>query len=515
MSPIGAPGPLWRTIRATAANHSGRPAVTFLDAQLEAETLSFGELVERVEALAARLALVASPGPVGLLLRRQEDQVLHYLAALAAGLTPSILTPPSPRIDLGWYLRTARAAIHTAGFAAIVTDVPELVDEATTTVLTPWGLEPLADVPGAHPIDTGGAAFLQFSSGTTGAKKGVLIPDDRVLAQLGTYGEAIGLSPDDVIVSWLPLYHDMGFVACLNMPLAAGSHLVLLEPLEWVARPATYLAAVERFRGSLSWHPNFAYALMAQRCSADSLDLSSLRGLVNCSEPATHRSQQAFLDRFEPARLRPDVFWGCYAMAETTFALTHGVTRPDGPAPSVGRALPGVEIDVVGGDGRVCDDGEVGELRVRAPFLADGYVGKHPAGSESFTADGYLTGDLGYRRGELVFVCGRAKDVLIVAGVNVMPHDVEELAGSVPGVKAGRVAAFAVFDDARQTERIVVLCEPEADELEPLTLAEARRRIVSSLGVANVEVRGVAPGTIVKSSSGKVARAENARRFAA
>ncbi len=245
----------------------------------------------------------------------------------------------------------------------------------------------------------------------------------------------------------------------------------------------------------------------------------------------TFAAEDAFRARFRPHGLRADALWGCYAMAETTFALTHGAgddplrldpVGPDAahglglatPVVSVGRPLPGVELDVLGADGEPLPDGVVGELRVRAPFLADGYAGAGaPVGG--FAADGYRTGDLGYVRDGRVFVCGRASDVIIVGGINVFPQDVEELVGAVPGVKAGRVVAFGV-DDARQgTQRLVVLCEPARDALDDDALAGGAPPRRGALGVGNVAVHAVPAGSLVKSSSGKLARAENRRRHLA
>jgi acyl-CoA synthetase (AMP-forming)/AMP-acid ligase II len=317
------------------------------------------------------------------------------------------------------------------------------------------------------------------------------------------------------------------------MPLVCGIRSVLMQPVEWVARPISYLQAVARERGTLGWHPNFAYALIAAAATESDLlelDLSSLRGLVNCSEPVTSASQQLFLDRFDACGLRPDVFWGCYAMAETTFAVTHGRSsdagyndirgpeelgpRADGPFVSVGRPLPGVELRVVDDDDADRGERQMGELLVRSPFNADRYHRNPDDTAASFRDGWYRTGDLGYTANGEVFVCGRKKDLMIVGGVNIHPHDVEELVANVPGVHPGRVAVFGDHDPATGTERVVVLAETDStdDEERALVLA-IRQRIVSAFLVTQLDVHLVPRGWLIKSTAGKMARAANRAKW--
>jgi fatty-acyl-CoA synthase len=512
-------------LRRTAEAAPDAPAVTFLDAGLGATSYRFRELFERAEAVAAALAAAdADPdAPLGLLLRSQHDQVLHYLGALLAGRV---------KLNRDYYLETTSAVLARCGFGAVVTDVDGLALAAP--VLEPFTLAGRggATPPGAVRLD---APFLQFSSGTTGIKRGVVVGDDAVLAQLATYGDAIGFGPDDVIVSWLPLYHDMGFIACLNLPLRFGAHVVMLDPIDWVTRPALFVQAASRYGATLAWNPNFAYAFMAQRIrdrELDGVSLASFRGLANCSEPVTHSSEQRFRDRFEPAGLSPGVFWGCYAMAETTFALTHGTAAdPDRldttgtsdrrVAPgevhvSVGRPLPGVELAVVDPEeGRELGERALGELWVRSPFTFAGYFNDPHATAAAFVDGWYRTGDLGYRVGDAFFVAGRRKDVMIVGGVNVFPADVEDLVGTVEGVASGRVSAFSDFDARTETERVTVLFEalPGADV--PAAVLEARQLVLAAFQIANFDVHAVPAGWLVKSSSGKMARGANRSKWTA
>ena len=527
-------GRLFDALATTAVRCASRPAFTFLREDGGEKGYTFAALFECARAIADELARHRLPrhAPVGILVGSQEVQVLHYLAALSLGLAPAILTPPNRRMNRAYYVQTMDAVLAYCRFAAVITDVGELAPAVAT--LAPFTLRASGAAPDRSARAPSNSAFVQFSSGTTGVKRGVVISDEAVLSQLDTYARAIRLAAEDCIASWLPLYHDMGFIACLNLPLTYGVHTVMMPPLAWVADPAIYLRAVHRFRATLGWNPNFAYAFMADRVhqrDVQGIDLGSLRGLVNCSEPVTLASQRRFVDRFAPLGLAPNVFWGCYAMAETTFALTHGCSDEPayldrdgptsaafspGPAPSVsvGRPIAGVELRVVAADGRRCAEREVGEITVRSPFAFSGYY-NDPEQTRLAVRDGwYSTGDLGYETAGGLFVCGRKKDVVIVAGANVHPQDVEEVVSGVAHIKPGRVVAFAAFDEALQTERLVVLAEPdESCNACAQLLSEIRQRLQAAFSVTNLEVDLVPPGWLVKSSAGKIARRANREQW--
>ena len=246
----------------------------------------------------------------------------------------------------------------------------------------------------------------------------------------------------------------------------------------------------------------------------------------------THSSQEAFRTRFASHGLREDVFWGCYAMAETTFALTHGTPDdtkaldPAGPvdsAPSsqpfvsVGRPLPGVELRVSSGPDEEAPDRVIGELHVRSPFTAEGYYNDVDSTEAAFVDGWYRTGDLGYRVDGALYVVGRSKDMMIVGGVNVFPQDLEEIVSGVTGVTPGRVTAFAEFDRDKETERVTILFESEErseEEVRALVL-DVRQHILAVLQLANFDVHRVPPGWLLKSSAGKIARKANQARWTA
>jgi acyl-CoA synthetase (AMP-forming)/AMP-acid ligase II len=389
--------------------------------------------------------------------------------------------------------------------------------------------------------------LLQHSSGTTGLQKGVALTHQAVFNQLESYSQALHLVPEDVIVSWLPLYHDMGLIAGFLMPILWGIPLVIMSPFEWVRAPYKLMQAVSRYKGTLSWLPNFAYNFCAQKIRERDLvgvDLSSWRAISNCSEPMRYASHQAFLERFRSYGLRPEALATCYAMAENVFAVTQGgldgpVTvdeidrdafqierqaRPAQPGqsdpPSIqmlsaGRPVRGTQVKVLADDGRELPERGVGEVALRSDCMLVGYYHRPDADAKAFRDGWYLTGDYGYMADGEVYVSGRKKDLIIVGGKNIYPQDLETLAMEVEGVHPGRVVAFGVFNEEAGTEEVVIVAEADSDvEEQREQIAAAIRQTVtrgSAVALRNVYITG--PHWIAKTSSGKTARLANRDKY--
>lgn len=384
------------------------------------------------------------------------------------------------------------------------------------------------------PEDLDRLAILQFTSGSTSDPKGVMLPHRTVGANLDAIAQATSLDPDDdVLVSWLPLYHDMGLVGILGTSMMSGAALVLGAPTDFTSRPGRWMEWISRYGGTATAGPNFSWALAARALRrAERLDLSRLRIALNGAEPVDPATVEAFLEAGAPHGLRPGAAFPAFGMAEVAIAgtfpepmsglrtdcvdrrvlETERYAAPAEPTAEgsrrlalLGRPVPGLEIrvvDPVAGD--VLRDREVGELEIRGTSVTPGYYKRPDVNAELFH-DGWLrTGDLAYLlNGELV-VCGRIKDVIIVGGRNVFPEDVERAVDGLDGVRAGNVIAFGVEGD-RGKEGLVVVAESRAEDVSALrrTVAE---RVREAVGLPPKDIVLVEPGSLPKTSSGKLQR---------
>jgi fatty-acyl-CoA synthase len=391
-------------------------------------------------------------------------------------------------------------------------------------------------------------AFLQHSSGTTGLQKGVALTHHAVLGQIEAYGRAIGLGPADVVVSWLPLYHDMGLIAGFIMPIVAGLPLVLLSPFQWVRDPKSLLWAIHEHKGTLCWLPNFAYNHMARTIrqrDLEGLDLHGWRMSINCSEPVRHESHQLFLQRFAPHGFRANALATCYAMAENTFAVTQSpplqpphvdwvdlrMLQEEGRAISVasevagaisvvscGFPIVGTEVAIANEDRKFLPARQVGEILIRSDYMLREYYHRPDITRDAFFDGWYCTGDMGYLANGQLYVSGRKKDLIIVGGKNIYPQDLEALTNGVPGIYPGRVVAFGILDQRLGTEEIVLICElkkPVHNDARKQIESELRRLAVQRLDVTLGDVCLIEQRWLLKTSSGKIARSANRARYIA
>lgn len=536
----------------TLTTADDRPAITYVATGQEPVVVSRNAFREASRVVAARLAALGlGPGDLVVIAHTQSlESIYAFWGALLIGAVPSMFPTLTEKLDPDVYMSSMAELTRLSDAAAVLTTdafAPALRGVVACPV---YGTSDLSD-DNVQTIDAGRrpapaeVAFLQHSSGTTGLQKGVALSHAAVLNQLAAYGDAIGLTDADVIVSWLPLYHDMGLIAGFLLPLVQGIPLVLMSPFDWVAHPALLLRAIHDHGGTLCWLPNFAYnhcARAIRRRDSEGLSLATMRLFINCSEPVRHDSHQLFLERFASNGVRPEMLGVSYAMAENTFAVTQ---TPPGRAAttdlvdgelldatghaeamplaseaarslvSCGSPIPGTEVRVLGDDGRPVPDRRVGEIAVRSNCLLSGYYRRpelHP-----FTADGwYMTGDMGYLAGGELYVVGRRKDLIINAGKNIYPADIEAVVNDVPGVRVGRVVAFGVADAAEGTELVAVVAETTAtapDERRAIDRA-IRREVARRAMVTVSYVHLVAPKWLLKTSSGKIARAANRQKWA-
>lgn len=376
-------------------------------------------------------------------------------------------------------------------------------------------------------------SLVQFSSGSTGSPKGVMLTHANLLANLASVLAVIQPTPEDVNCSWLPLYHDMGLIGGLLMPLYCGNPLVLLSPQSFLLDPKRWLWAIHRRRATISTAPNFAYQLIASRVAdeeLEGLDLSSWRLALNGAEPVVPGTLEAFAKRMAPHGFDARALTPVYGLAEAALGAVfpelgrgpvldtvdpdvlaseaRAVPAEAGRAiPSVGRALPGFAVRVAGAEGAPLAEREVGEIQLQGPSLMAGYLNAPEPTAAAF-ADGWLrTGDLGYMADGELYIVGRSKDLILKGGRNYAPQDLEQAAEQIPGVRKGCVIAFGVADAALGTEAVVVVAETKEPESAHQAIARAiQTRVAESVGLQPDHVTLVPPGTVPKTSSGKLQR---------
>jgi fatty-acyl-CoA synthase len=545
------------TIVSCIARHaSDRPHDVWIRVELPQEQfeITFGQAWSEILAYATRLTQLDLPraGVIFFFLPQSWHGIACYFGAMAAGYIPSFMPCPSSKQDPRRYWEAHLTLVDRIQPVAIVTDASYAKDMGDYGLLrdgvrlvvvdhqTPQNIEKLRTLPQAHDI-----ALLQHSSGTTGLKKGVMLSHHAILKQVEAYASVLNLRAEtDVVVSWLPLYHDMGLIACLMLPAIYGVTLVLLDPFYWVSRPASLLHMIKKHRGTLCWLPNFSFDLLTNvvQPDPDELDLSTMRAFVNCSETCHVATFTRFLTHFSPVGLRPEMLQVCYAMAETTFA----VTQTDLAAPpkiinanrqtfqmsglvdesvtdhnevisflSNGRPVPSAAVAVMSPEGAPLPDNQVGEIYVRADFLFEGYY-RLAAETEARLANGvYRTRDRGFTRDGELFVLGRLDDLLILNGRNFHASEIEAIVTQVSGVRAGRNVALGIHNPQKGTNDLVILAEIDDIALgNSKSVAKAiRQEIFQQLGMYPTEIHVVDSGWLVKTTSGKLSRSDNMKKY--
>ncbi len=493
--------------------------------------------------------------PVAIMLRTEPAFFPAFFGALMAGAVPVPLYPPFRADRIEEYVRRQIGILQNAGarvmitFAEVERVASMLVGQATelTTVAT---VDKLSADTGAPPRRVAGdaPALIQYTSGSTGHPKGVLLSHDNLLANIRAIQAGLAIGPHDVGVSWLPLYHDMGLIGSWLATMYCGTPLALMSPLTFLARPARWLHTLHAHRGTLSPAPNFAYDLCAHRVTdaeIEGLDLSAVRVLLNGSEAVSPDTLERFTSRFAPYGLNPGAVMPVYGLAECAVGLAvppvgrptrvdriaraefertgHAAPAPDGDATalrfvSCGRALPDHEVQVVDTEGARTTERREGRIRFRGPSATAGYYRNPDATGELIGRDGWLeTGDLGYVADGELFLTGRRKDLIITGGRNVHPHEVEEIVGDVSGVRTGCVAAFGVTDPTRGTERFVIVAETRARDTEERSAIQSAviAKVTDALGLAPDRVVLGPPGSVPKTSSGKIRRSATRDAFVA
>ncbi|MDX6315270.1 MAG: hypothetical protein QOF44_4734 [Streptomyces sp.] len=536
---------------ARAAEDGGRDALVLLGEEREdetrraPETVSYGELDRSARALAGWLQDKGAAGERVLVLQNSRRLfAVSFLACLYAGAIAVPAPPPGGRVH---HDERVASIVKDAAVSLALTSAAEAPEVSRLMARTGYGhvgcvaVDALAyteDHWRAPDLDGRTTAFLQYTSGSTREPRGVVVTHGNLLDNQQAISRALGTRPRSRLGGWLPFHHDMGLVGQLLHPLWLGGTSVLLTPTAFVKRPISWLRAISRYRIAVSGAPDFAYDLCLRRVSeeqAADLDLSCWEVAVNGGEPVRASTMAAFAERFAPAGLRPEALTPCYGLAESTLLVAGGgpgradravdpaalerhrlrPPRPGGPVRTVvdcGSAVAGGELRIVDPDGgAVLPDGRVGEIWYRGPGVAPGYFGRPRESVAAFGHDGFLrTGDLGTLDEGRLYVTGRLKDVIVVAGRNLYPDDLEHTVQRVSAL-FGSGSAFAVPGAPDSPERVVVVQELRSrsryDIDMPALTAAVQQCLADEFDIRAAAVLLVRPGTVRRTTSGKVERA--------
>ena len=477
---------------------------------------------------------------VGIMAQNTHESVLTFLGCWALGAVAVPLPLPMRAVDPHSFMEQSRRRLEKVGAEALAIpgDFLSLVEEMGEgfRLLAMEELKAKGDLP-PSPARGDDIALVQFTSGSTSEPRGVILTHGNILANARAIVERLKVDTRDTVVSWMPLYHDMGLIGFLITALSAGCTLVLMSPQRFVAEPGRWLRAVSDHRATITGGPNFAFALSARVLRserAEGLDLSSLRLALNGAEPIDHGVLDDFVEAGAAYGLRAEVPYPVYGLAEATLAVTfplpgkkyhvdhvsrraieeEGRALPCEPGSadarglvSLGTPLEGLEVRVNRDDGSPAGEREVGEVCVRGASLMQGYWGDAAATAESLRGGWLHTGDLGYLAAGELHLVGRIKDMVIIGGRNLFPEDVERCAERVEGMRKGNAVAFGVTT-ARGRERLVLVGETRLSC--PHAAREAAQAVSSAvretIGVPVREVVLVPAGTLPKTSSGKKRR---------
>jgi fatty-acyl-CoA synthase len=492
-------------------------------------SLSFADLRDAATDVARglRAAGLRRGDRLVIVLPGQLDFVRVFLGAVRAGIVPVPLYPPLGLAQVDAF-RAGLERVARLTDAAAVVSIDALRDVAGPVAGRAGFLTP-ADCRGAGTADALGfprpadAVFLQFTSGSTADPKGVVVTNRSLLANAHGIAAHLRADPDrDRAVSWLPMYHDMGLIGFVLVPVLEQLPVWYLPPTEFGRRPQSWCELLDEVRGTISVAPSFAYSLLARRATTEEAarwDLSPWRVAGCGAEPVDAGGLRSFARRLAPARFDPRALLPCYGMAEATLAIAlaplgggvRTVHHGEREAVSCGRVLPGHAIEVVDAAGASLPEGREGELVFRGPSVAAGYFRDPDATSDTFRHDALHTGDTGLVVDGEVYVTGRKTDVIIVRGRNYHPQDIELSAAAVPGVRRGGVVAFA--RPGRDGAELVLAVDG-ANCADATAMREAvRARVHTDFGLVVADTIVVEKGAIAKTSSGKLRRSATRARY--
>lgn len=539
-----------------AEEKAGEDAVIHRDKRGQHYRWTFSALMEKAMVYAdyLRASGIRRGEVCALIIRHHPEFYPLYLGISFCGALPSVLAYPNSRIHPEKFREGLIGMSQRSGLDHLLTEkdllpvIGPLIgrnEHTIRSVLLPFEElsataghheQEVCDIPDTEPL------LLQHSSGTTGLQKPVMLSHRAVMGHAETYGRSIDLHQGDKVVSWLPLYHDMGLMAAFHVPLYFGVPSVQIDPFAWVIAPEMLLEAISDEQATLCWMPNFAFKLMADRIRIEDIeepDLKSIRMWICAGEPVRKNSLDAFVKKFSAFGLQEGCISTLYGMAETTMGVTQ---TPAGETPAVirvdkaalsegrlvltddpeagrelvssGRLLEGCSVRILSKDLEDQPASCVGEIAIRSPYLFDAYRNYPEKTAEVMRHGWYLSGDLGFEHEGWYYVIGRKKDLIISAGKNIYPEDAEESLGSVSGLTPGRMIVFGEESEALGTEVISLIAETEIsgeEERRSLRMAILQKAMELDLTISAIYL--VPSRWLIKSSAGKPGRDINKKRI--
>jgi len=553
---------LWQRWNRNAERNPDKEAIVHWVAGEEPVRWTYKNLIETAKKFSIRVKEAGiKPGEVcAIVMHHNPFFYPLYLGISRAGALPAVLAYPNPRLHPDKFRQGLEGMAQRSGLDYILTEreldpiIRPLIEKPGSTIKSvffplEWDYKNEVDKKLDDEIEKIALSIketdpilLQHSSGTTGLQKPVVLSHRAILNHVQNLGNALKLSDKDKFVSWLPLYHDFGLIACFQIPLAYGITSIHINPFEWVLAPILLLEAITKEKATVTCLPNFAYNVLAEKIHDDELNeisLESLRAVINGAEPIRHDSHQKFTEKFKKHGFNPLALSCLYGMAEVTLSLT--VHEPGKPIPeltvdrnelsngvmklagkdsvvrvcvSTGRLIDGCDARIVDENRKDLPDGIVGEVAVKSVSMFDGYRNYPEKTAEVVENGWYFSGDYGFRYNDEFFVIGRKKDLIIVAGKNIYPEDIEDTVNQVDGVDPGRVVAFGEEDEQMGTEQIAVIAETKAEsEKEKNDLRIAILKTGMSIDVNIHKVYLVPSRWLIKSSAGKPSRKANKERI--
>jgi acyl-CoA synthetase (AMP-forming)/AMP-acid ligase II len=523
--------------------------VRFANATGSVEYYSYADLMEQARRVAKGLLKrgVQSGDPVILVMTNPQAAILTILGCMMLGCPPTPVYPPLNLQAVRGFLRFIKHVGDRSAATMIVAEGQPYaflgsIPHETRTIRNVLKFESFIREGSAEDFgdSENPAAFLQFTSGSTADPKGVIVSHSGLAANLWMIRTASHMTEASCVVTWLPVYHDMGLIGTVLNAITLPCDLVVLPPILFLRKPRLWLELITEHQGTHTAAPNFAYGICARRIpDVSRLDLSSMTTFICGAEPVLPATMEKFADHFRPAGLNPGSLVPAYGLAEATLAVTFtpflrglksdrvdlaslSESRIAKPADSqdshsvriasCGEPMPGLSVRVTTEEGLPLADREVGEIQVSGPSVSPGYVGDENSTRASRTSDGWLkTGDLGYMVNGELYVCGRRKEVIIIRGKNFHAHDLESIASEVPGIRTGNVVAFS---SAKQNgEALVIIAETRKGSDTDSLKRSVRNYLSEAIGISPDEVLIVPAGTLPKTSSGKLKRLETKRLF--